>query len=70
MWPLKIAVWLGCIVAMFFVQPSAFQNYWIATFVFAAIFILIQAVLLVRASGFTPAHMHRLISRGYGRGHG
>ena len=47
MWPIKALVWFGCIIGMFFVEPYKFSTYWIATFVFASIFILIQAMLLV-----------------------
>jgi hypothetical protein len=46
-WPIKFLLWAGLIVATFFMPISAFSNYWIASFLFSAFFIILQAMLLV-----------------------
>ena len=46
MWPLKFLLFCGSITGMFFVQPSAFYNYWIVALVFNAIFIVLQCLML------------------------
>ncbi|KAJ3161277.1 NADH:ubiquinone oxidoreductase [Geranomyces variabilis] len=47
LWPIKFLVWFGTLVGMFFIPASALLNYWIGAIVFAAIFILLQSVILV-----------------------
>ncbi|KAJ3136489.1 NADH:ubiquinone oxidoreductase [Geranomyces variabilis] len=47
LWPIKFLVWFGTLVGMFFISASALLNYWIGAIVFAAIFILLQSVILV-----------------------
>ncbi|KAJ3144331.1 Membrane protein tms1 [Geranomyces michiganensis] len=46
-WPIKFLVWFGTLVGMFFIPASSLLNYWIGAIVFAAIFILMQSVILV-----------------------
>ncbi|KAI3629910.1 hypothetical protein MIR68_011345 [Amoeboaphelidium protococcarum] len=46
-WPIKTILWAGLIVACFFIPADQLKTYWIATFVFAALFILLQAMMLV-----------------------
>jgi hypothetical protein len=44
----KTILWAASIIGMFFIEKSAFHSYYIASFFFSALFILVQAVLLVR----------------------
>lgn len=46
-WPLKTLIWAALMVAMFYIQPIFFSKYYIATFVFSVLFILLQSLLLV-----------------------
>ncbi|KAI8919898.1 serine incorporator/TMS membrane protein [Powellomyces hirtus] len=46
-WPIKFLAWFGILVGMFFIPAEKLLNYWIAAVVFSAMFILLQAYILV-----------------------
>ncbi|RKP20934.1 TMS membrane protein/tumor differentially expressed protein, partial [Rozella allomycis CSF55] len=46
-WPLKLLMWVGLVIGSFFIQDAFFEKYWIAAVVFSAVFIILQAIILV-----------------------
>lgn len=46
-WPVKFLLWGAPLIGVFFMPVSAFQSYWIVSFVFACFFIMLQSVLLI-----------------------
>jgi hypothetical protein len=49
-WFIKIFLWAAPIVGAFFIDNSVFETYWIASFIFAFLFIIVQSILLVRCA--------------------
>jgi hypothetical protein len=46
-WILKILIYFSLITGMFFIEPIHFRNYYVASFFFAAIYIVFQSFLLI-----------------------
>lgn len=46
-WAIKMIAWLSLLIGTFYIDDTAFYNYWVAAIIFSALFILHQAFLLV-----------------------